>query len=85
MNPIMKKHLDCYNKLITEYPDNIWGYLRMAELICDHSPEQALKFFKKASEIVPSYYGTWFRIAQIQYFNRKYIRSKISNQKSYQT
>ena len=54
-----------YNKLISEYPENIWGYLRLAELICDRLPEESIRLFDKVSELVPSYYGTWFRKAQI--------------------
>jgi len=71
-----KKASGCYNSLLAEYPENIWGYLRMAELAFDHSPEQALVFFKKASDIVPSYYGTWLRIAQIQLLNKNIAEAK---------
>jgi len=67
-----------YKKLITKYPDNIWGYLRLAELICNQSPNQALKLFEKSTKIVPSYYGTWFRIAQIQYFTGNISEAKLS-------
>ncbi len=55
-----------YNRVITEFPDNIWGYLRMTELIFEHNPWEAVKLLKKAADIAPAYYGTWLRIAQIQ-------------------
>jgi len=61
----MEKSSYFYNKLMNDHPANIWGYLRMAELICDKSPIQALRLFKKASDIAPAYYGIWYRIAQI--------------------
>jgi len=63
----IEKAIFCFNKLISEYPENIWGYLRKAELISDHSPNDAIKLFRKASEIVPEYFGTWFRLAQLYY------------------
>jgi radical SAM superfamily enzyme YgiQ (UPF0313 family) len=71
-----------YNRLITEYPDNVWGHLRMAELICDHSPKQSLTFFKKAASLVPSYYGTWYRIAQINFFTGNIAGAKTAIKKA---
>lgn len=72
----------CYNRLIIEYPDNVWGYLRMAELTCEHSPKQSLTFFKKAAALVPSYYGTWFRIAQIFLFTGNTAEAKTAIKKA---
>lgn len=78
----LKKASGYYNKLISEYPENIWGYLRMAEIICDHSPKQALTLFKKAAGIVPSYYGSWLRISQIQYISRNFTEAKFAIEKA---
>jgi len=67
-----------YDKLMKEYPDNVWGYLRMAELISVQSPHEAVKLFTKAAELVPSYYGTWFRMAQIYQTLGNFIEAKKS-------
>lgn len=74
----------CYKRLITEHPDNVWGHLRMAELISDHSPKQALAFFKKAVALVPSYYGTWFRIAQINLLTGNTAEAETAVKKAYE-
>ena len=78
----IEKASDCYNKLISEYPENVWGYLRLAELLSDQSPQAALKLFRKASNIVPSYYDIWYRIAQIHYFTGNKSEAKISISKA---
>lgn len=56
-----------YKKIISKYPDNIWGYLKAADALTAASPAESIKLLKKAAEIVPSYHGTWLNIAQIEY------------------
>ncbi len=65
-----------YLKLIEKYPDNIWGYLRMAEVLSAESDIRAIEYFIKASKIVPSYYGSWMRLAQIEYISGKHSDAK---------
>jgi radical SAM superfamily enzyme YgiQ (UPF0313 family) len=71
-----------YLKLIEKYPENIWGYLRMAELLSAESDSKAIKYFVKASEIVPAYYGSWMRLAQIEYLTGKLSDAKKSISKA---
>lgn len=62
-----KKAALLYKKVINKYPDNIWGYLKVSEALCSISPAESIKCLEKAADIVPSYYGTWLSIAQIEY------------------
>jgi radical SAM superfamily enzyme YgiQ (UPF0313 family) len=78
----IKKASQIYDKLITEFPKNIWGYLKKAELICEQSPAQAIKLFDKALKIVPEYYGAWFRKAQIQFSINNITEAKQSAEKA---
>ncbi|PKL18637.1 MAG: hypothetical protein CVV49_04985 [Spirochaetae bacterium HGW-Spirochaetae-5] len=71
-----------YLKLIENYPDNIWGYLRMAEVLSAESDIRAIEYFVKATELVPSYYGSWMRLAQIEYLSGKISRAKTSISKA---
>lgn len=78
----LKKASLYYDRLISEQPSNIWGYLRKAELLATDSPQQSLKLFQKASSIVPSYYGVWYRMAQIQYSMKMIPEASISIKKA---
>jgi tetratricopeptide (TPR) repeat protein len=71
-----RKAAECYREVIEGYPENIWGCLRMGELLSEESPESGFSFFKKASELVPSYYGSWLRMAQISLFTGNFSRAK---------
>jgi len=61
------KAVRLYRKVIEKHPDNIWGYLKAAEVLTAPSPLEAIKLLKKAAEIVPSYHAIWLNIAQIEY------------------
>lgn len=62
-----KKAALLYKKVINNFPDNIWGYLKASEALFSISPAESIKYLKKAADIVPSYYETWLSIAQIEY------------------
>lgn len=67
----------CLN-LINKYPDNIWGYLRLAEIYSENNPVEALKILNTASKIVPNYYGIYFMDAQINYNTGNINSAKLS-------
>jgi radical SAM superfamily enzyme YgiQ (UPF0313 family) len=71
-----------YLKLIEKYPDNIWGYIRMAEVLSAESDIRAMKYFLKATELVPSFYGSWMRLAQVEYLSGKLSKAKTSISKA---
>ncbi len=71
-----------YLKLIDKLPSNIWGHLRMAELLSAQSDPAALKYFTYASEIAPAYYGSWMRLAQIQFSTGKLKQAELSISKA---
>ena len=71
-----------YKKIIARHPQNSWGYLKAAEALSETSPAEAIKMFKKAAQKVPSYHGTWLRIAQLEYESAHFGLSRKSAEKS---
>ncbi len=76
------KATDCYKTIISEHPENCWGYLRLAELICDQHPQNALKLLDTVTELVPLYYGTWYSKARLQYHTGDLSGAKYSIKKA---
>ncbi|MCE5265040.1 MAG: cobalamin-dependent protein [Deltaproteobacteria bacterium] len=71
-----------YKRVISRHPENIWGYLKSAEALSEASPAEAIRMFKKAAQKVPSYHGTWLRIAQLEYENGHFDAARKSAEKS---
>ena len=78
-----KKAVFLYKKIISKYPDNIWGYLKAADALTALSPSESIKLLKRAAEIVPSYHGTWLNIAQIEYDTGNFNSSLKSAEKAH--
>lgn len=55
-----------YKKVISRHPENIWGYLKLAEALSGISASEAIETLKKAAGKVPSHHGTWLRLAQLE-------------------
>ena len=54
-----------YNKVVSKYPHNVWGYMRVGKLnfmIGDYT--EAVKHYKNVTNIVPNYYGGWMKLAE---------------------
>lgn len=66
-----------YTEVIKNNHGNIWGHLRLAETAYMESPELAIEHLLKASAIAPAYYGSWLRLAQIEYEIENFKRSLI--------
>jgi len=71
-----------YRGIISEYPDNPWGYLRLAEV--SNSIEEAISLLKKCSKLIPNYYGVWQRMGELQYECDNMNDSKKSFKKAHQ-
>ncbi|MHB8910943.1 MAG: B12-binding domain-containing radical SAM protein [Syntrophales bacterium] len=78
----IKQAVAMYKDIISRHPENIWGYLRSAEALSEASPSEAREMLKKAAQKVPSYHGTWLRIAQLEYENANFDISRKSAEKS---
>lgn len=63
----IKKVIQIYQHMINNFPDNIWGYLKLSEILMNDSPNIALSLLDKAIENTPSYYYGWYLKALIQY------------------
>jgi anaerobic magnesium-protoporphyrin IX monomethyl ester cyclase len=78
----IEQAITMYKKIISRHPNNIWGYLRSAEALSEASPSEAIKMLKIAARKIPSYHGTWLRIAQLEYENAHFDASRKSAEKS---
>jgi len=63
----INKLITVYDEMINQYPDNKWGYLRLADIIIHDLPQKAISLLNKAAELSPSFYGTWYLIALIYF------------------
>lgn len=73
-----------YKKVISAYPENIWGYLKAADALAETSAVEPIKLLKKAAAIVPSYHGTWLSIAQLEYESGNLKRAVKSAEKAHE-
>lgn len=76
------KAVNLYKKVIKEFPENIWGYLKASEALSSTAPAEAIKLLKKASSIVPAYHGTWLSIAQLEYESGNTKKAVIATEKA---
>jgi anaerobic magnesium-protoporphyrin IX monomethyl ester cyclase len=54
-----------YRRVITAYPGNAWGYLRMGKVkFMVGSFSSSEQYFRTVSDLVPEYYGAYLKIAQ---------------------
>jgi anaerobic magnesium-protoporphyrin IX monomethyl ester cyclase len=54
-----------FRRIITVYPSNFWGYLRMGKVKFRTGQfESAFDYYRTVTELVPSYYGGWLKAAQ---------------------
>ena len=79
----LKQAAILYQKVIDKFPENIWGYLKAADALTLITPAASIKLLKRASQIVPSYHGTWLNIAQIEYETGNTVSALKSAEKSY--
>jgi len=71
-----------YKNLIKKYPQNIWGYLRLGDLLTNIYPLESIKYLHQATEIAPAYYWPWFLIATVQLNLKRYKDAYSSAQKA---
>ncbi len=76
------KAVNLYKKVVNEFPENIWGYLKAADALSISSPPEAMKLLKKASEIVPSYHGTWLSLARLEHESGNIKTAEIAAEKA---
>ncbi len=74
----IKNSIQAYRNMISEHPDNIWGYLRLADIVAEKNYDEGIKLLKTASKIVPNYYETWYMAAHIHYIHRKTAKAKLA-------
>lgn len=54
-----------YINVVSKYPRNPWGYLRMGKLSFGRAQfDAAESHFSKVTELVPQYYGGWLKLAE---------------------
>lgn len=54
-----------FRKVITAFPENPWGYLRVGKLkFREGNFESAAEYFKTVTDLIPAYYGGWLRVAE---------------------
>ncbi|MFW5808500.1 MAG: tetratricopeptide repeat protein [Spirochaetota bacterium] len=54
-----------YRKVITAYPNNPWGYLRMGKVkFTVGSFASAEQYYQTVQELIPEYYGSYLKMAQ---------------------
>jgi radical SAM superfamily enzyme YgiQ (UPF0313 family) len=63
----LQKVTEIYNKMIKNFPDNIWGYLKLAEALMVEMPQKSQDLLKKVTELCPSFSGARFLIALINF------------------
>lgn len=55
-----------YENIIKEYPENIWGYLRMGSLMEElRDFENALRFYDEARALLPQFFGSWMKASKV--------------------
>ncbi|NLV67629.1 MAG: radical SAM protein [Spirochaetes bacterium] len=65
-----EKAAACYQRIIFNFPLNIWGYMRMSEVV---SNSQSTRLLIKASELLPQNYEIWYRLSL------SYLKSRNKN------
>jgi radical SAM superfamily enzyme YgiQ (UPF0313 family) len=55
-----------YKRVVDNYPDNIWGHYRLGRLMIWRGiPEKAMEYYSAAADILPQFYGSWLKMAEI--------------------
>jgi tetratricopeptide (TPR) repeat protein len=74
----------CYLSLVSKYPLNPWGYLRMGKLSFRGARfETAEMHFTKVTELLPQYYGGWLKLAESRIAQGKKREGKESIQRAF--
>ncbi len=57
----------CYERVMTKYPKNPWGFLRMGKLKFEIGEfDGAVGSYHAVTRLVPAYYGGWLKLAESQ-------------------
>ncbi len=74
----------CYGRVMSRYPRNPWGFLRMGKLhfMKGDFPE-AEEFYEQMVKLVPAYFGGWLKLAESQHVQGKKKEARLSIDEAY--